>query len=111
MNDGTYTSAIVTSHIKKEVNLHRPDTSEAGRKARSCLCVFDDVTFSASGVDVMFGFLMFLFSATFLTCYARQRYGFTRRTGGTDVILREVGTRRIVMQAREGVPLFSRSFN
>ena len=111
MNDRAYAFAIVTSHIKKEVNLHRPDTSEAGRKARSCLCVFDDVTFSASGVDVMLGFLMFLLSATFLTCYARQRYGFTRRTGGTDVILREVGTRRIVMQAREGVPLFSRSFH
>ena len=111
MKDGAFASAIVTSHIKKEANLHRLDTSEAGRKARSCLCVFGDVTFSASGVDVMLGFLMFLLSATFLTCYARQRYSFTRRTGGTDVILREVGTRRIVMQAREGVPLFSRSFH
>ena len=101
MNDGAYTSAIVTSRIKKEVNLHRPDTSEAGRKARSCLCVFGDVTFSASGVDVMLGFLMFLLSATFLTCYARQRYGFTRRRGmhvtnrrHGDVILREVRTRK-----------------
>ena len=111
MNDGAYASAIVTSHIKKEVNLHRPDTSEAGHKARSCLCIFGDITFSASRVDVMLGFLMFLFSATFLTCYTQQRYGFTRRTGGTDVILREVGTRRIVMEAREGVPLFSRSFH
>ena len=81
MKDGAFASAIVTSHIKKEANLHRPDTSEAGRKARSCLCVFDDVTFSASGVDVMLGLLMFLLSATFLTCYARQRYGFTRRRG------------------------------
>ena len=111
MNDGAYAFAIVTCNVKKEVNLHRPDTSEAGRKARSCLYVFDDITFSASGVDVMLGLLMFLLSATFLTCYARQRYGFTRRTGGTDVILREVGTRRIVMEAREGVPLFSRSFH
>ena len=111
MKDGAFASAIVTSHIKKEANLHRPDTSEVGRKARSCLCVFDDVTFSACGVDVMLGLLMFLLSATFLTCYARQRYGFTRRTGGTIVILREVGTRRIVMEAREGVPLFSRSFH
>ena len=48
MKDGAFASAIVTSHIKKEANLHRPDTSEASRKARSCLCVFDDVTFSAS---------------------------------------------------------------
>jgi hypothetical protein len=65
VKDGAYASAIVTSHIKKEANLHRPDTSEAGRKARSCLCVFGDVTFSASGVDVMLGFLMFLLSANF----------------------------------------------
>ena len=110
MKDGAFASAIVTSHIKKEAN---PQTQYVGscRKARSCLCVFNDVTFSASGVDVMLDLLMFLLSATFLTCYARQRYGFTRRTGGTDVILREVGTRRIVMLAREGVPMFSRSFH
>ena len=67
MKDGAFASAIVRPHIKKEANLHEPDTSEAGRKARSCLYVFDDVTFSASGVDVMLGFLMFLLSATFLT--------------------------------------------
>ena len=81
MNDGAYTSAIVTSRIKKEVNLHRPDTSEAGRKAGSCLCVLGDATFSASGVDVMLSFLMFLLSTTFLTCYARERYDFTRCRG------------------------------
>ena len=101
MKDGAFASVIVTSHIKKEANLHRPDTSEAGRKARSCLCVFDDVTFSASGGDVMLGLLMFLLSATFLTCYARQRYGVTRRRGmhvtnwrHGDVIPREVRTRK-----------------
>ena len=66
VNDGAYASAIVTSHIKKEVNLHRPDTSEACRKARSCLCVFGDVTFSANGVDVMLGFLMFFVVSNFL---------------------------------------------
>ena len=81
MKDGAYASAIVTSHIKKEANLHRLDMSEADRKARSCLCVFVDVTFSASGVDVMLGLLMFLLSATFLTCYARERHGVTRRRG------------------------------
>ena len=101
MKDGAFASVIVTSHIKKEANLHRTDTLEGGRKARSCLCVFGDITFSASGVDVMLGFLMFLLSATFLTCYARQRYGFTRRRGmhvtnrrHGDVILREVRTRK-----------------
>ena len=77
MKDGAFASAIVTSHIKKEANLHRPDTSEAGRKARSCLCVFGDVMFSASGVGIMLGFLLFLLSATFLTCYAREGHGFT----------------------------------
>ena len=61
-------------YIKKEANLHRPDTSKAGRKARSCLCVFGDVMFCASGVDVMLGFLMFLLSATFIRCYAQSRY-------------------------------------
>ena len=49
VNDGAYAFAIVTCNVKKEVNLHSPDTSEVGRKARFCLCVFGDVTFSASG--------------------------------------------------------------
>ena len=70
MKDGAFASAIVTSYIKEEANLHVCDTSEASCKARSCLCIFVDVTFSASGVDVMLGLLMFLLSATFLTCYA-----------------------------------------
>ena len=70
MKDGAFASVIVTSYIKEEANLHVCDTSEAGCKARSSLCIFIDVTFSANGVDIMLGLLMFLFSATFLTCYA-----------------------------------------
>ena len=99
MKDGAFASAIVTSYIKEEANLHVCDTSEAGCKARSCLRVFVDVMFSANGVDVMLSLLMFLFSATFLTCYARERYGVTRRRSSQCTENRKTERRTSVVRA------------